>query len=316
MEYKGRTRARKKGKKKIKTAVKIGVTLLIIVLIASVYFASKLYSKKKLEKSRGKVSSESIHDKDRQDDLSEQVDPELKYWILSAGAGECIYIKVGSKDIIIDAGDDASGESIVKELKPEISGNVEYLILTSNSNKSTGGAKEIYKNFNVEKTVYGKFSKQDIKKLKKMSGKKCEFVRGADTTLDLDNKIFLTLAMPEVASKSDNNKSIMTILTYGDTVFVQESDAGAEEEAKLEGLVTRADVIVMAQHGDSSVNRIADKLSARYVIASTNKESTLPSRELIEYIKSNIYTTYNSGTIKFISDGKKVESNLESKDQL
>lgn len=188
--------------------------------------------------------------------------------------------------------------------------------MTSNSNKRTGGAKEIYNNFNVEKTIYGKFSKQDIKKLKKMSGKKCEFVRGTDTTLDLDNKIFLTLAMPEVASKSDNDKSIMTILTYGDTVFVQESDAGAEEEAKLEGLVTRTDVIVMAQHGDSSVNRIADKLSARYVIASTNKESTLPSRELIEYIKSNIYTTYNSGTIKFISDGKKVESNLESKDQL
>ena len=63
------------------------------------------------------------------------------------------------------------------------------------------------------------------------------------------------------------------------------------------------------------MNQRISELSPGYYIASTSKEK-MPSPALIETFGTKVFATFNSGTIKFITNGTELVPTLDSESNL
>ena len=112
--------------------------------------------------------------------------------------------------------------------------------------------------------------------------------------------------------KSDNDSSIVMMITFGNTKFLFTGDA---ENLTENYLIQKKDisctVLKAAHHGSetSSRNSFLQKAEPEYIVVSTDENSRI-AEDLLTYIDNHdtkAFYTYQTGTIICISDGRTVE---------
>lgn len=294
-------------RRRLRPAFKVFLFFFILVIGGAAYLGISYYQAKHAPDPYGQLDDIQTTQNSTYD-LSEDVMPDAKYWIINAGDGHAIFIQCGSIDILMDTGSDPEAESILKAIKGEVRGNLDYLLITSTSEKRTGGISKINSELKPERIITCPLGDKErsIKKLVKGT----EIEEGTNTTLTITENGALSILLPEVSSDDPLDQSLMTFFRYGDTSFFSESDAGEEEEARVIEQIGQCDVLVLSRGGSDKVNQHIGELQCQTYIASC-KEDNRPSDALIKTVSGSVYATYNSGTIMFTTNGTDASSNLD-----
>lgn len=303
-------RRERRRRRRLKTSFKIFLVCFFCVAATGTYLGVRYYQMKNMPDPYGKLKDVQ-HSQKSTYDLTEETREEAEYWVLDVGKGECIYIHNGNTDILIDTGADKKAKKILKEVKENLSGDLDLLVLTSTNFRRTGGLETICKELKPVKVITCPLG-QDKAEIMKAIGRDIKVEEGSDTTLTLSTDATFYTFLPEVSSKDPLDQSLMTYFKYGNTGFFAESDAGEEEEARVIPNITVCDATVLARGGSDKVNQHVGDLKSSTFIVSNSKDSGCPSDALVKTLRGAVYATYNSGTIKFKTDGETVESNLES----
>lgn len=233
---------------------------------------------------------------------------------LDVGQADSILVQSEGINMLIDAGTNSSGQTVVKDLEDLGVTKIDYLIGTHPHEDHIGGMDDIIKNFDIgiiympkiqtnTKTfedVLDAVSEKDLKitSLKKgdefeVGGARCEIM--TDRIEDTSNL---------------NLSSIVIRMTYGTQSFLFMGDAEKENEETRQWPQTT--VLKVGHHGSStsSSTQFLNEVQPQISVISVGKDNkyghpTKTTINKLEKIKTKIYRTDESGTITITSDGKK-----------
>ena len=303
-------RRQRRRRRRFKTSFKVFLGVLFVAALGGTYAGLMYYHNLHAPDPNGKLQDIQTPESNNFD-LTDEVMPNASYWVLNVGSGEAIYIKAGETDILLDTGREEDAKAITNEISKNINGTLDYLFITSDTPGRTGGFSTICKEVPPDKIITCPLG-ENAAKYKKAAGK-IPMEEGKNTTISLGENSNLTVFKPEVSSDDPRDQSLMTLFKYGQTSFFAESDAGEEEEARVMESVGSCNVLVLARSGSDSANQHIEEILAKVLVVS-DKKGGGPSESILDKTKAKIYTTYNSGTIKFTTDGKEVTSNLKPED--
>lgn len=261
--------------------------------------------------------------------------------------GDSLLIECGDIDILIDAGEKASGSAtVVPFLQEHVEDKIIEMVIVTHADSdhlggmvgvSSGyGALEIpgFKydyiidfGYEANTQVYNDYV--NLRNDRVNEGSKyfsigsifdsdnletaTRFYLGVDTYLDfLDYKTF---AMDSIAD--DNDRSVSCLLTHGNNKILLSGDAEKKEEEYLSKLdLPKIDVFKANHHGSptSNTDLLLSKIEPKHVIicSSENNKYNLPKKSIInrinEYTK-NVYATFLSGNIEVVSKNNNIEIN-------
>ena len=225
--------------------------------------------------------------------------PENKYFIIDTG-------RAGYK------GSKAQANSIIiKYLKDKGIKNIESLIITHFDNDHSGGAVDIMKNLKVKKVYINSF---DDKSMTSINIYKTLKELEIPVQIPYNNKSIysennLNIQNYIASSKEDNEKSLMTLLTYKNFDMLFTGDAGTDAFNKLKkDIPHNIEILKVGHHGGSNVvnYEMLNHLKPTISIISTGPNAFgHPNKGTLDILrKTDIYRTDRNNSIKITSDGK------------
>lgn len=249
--------------------------------------------------------------------------------------GDSVFIECGDIDILIDAGEKASGSNtVVPFIEEHVSDNIlELVIVTHADSDHLGGMVGLSNSYGAlevpgityqyivdfgyegQTQLYKDYLEVRNKKIKE--GTKyfsigsifdsdhleaiTRFYLGVDTYLDLLD--YKTYEISEITD--DNDRSVSCLLTHNDKKALLCGDAEKKEEAYLTSLnIGHVDVFKANHHGSptSNTNAFLDNITPNYVIICSSEENkyNLPKKTIIERFNNyteNVFATFISGNI-------------------
>ena len=233
---------------------------------------------------------------------------------LDVGQADAILVQSEGINMLIDAGTNSSGQTVVKDLEDLGVTKIDYLIGTHPHEDHIGGMDDIIKNFDIgiiympkiqtnTKTFEDVLDAVSEKGLKITSPKKGdEFEVGGARCEIMTDRIEDTSNL--------NLSSIVIRMTYGTQSFLFMGDAEKENEETRQWPQTT--VLKVGHHGSStsSSTQFLNEVQPQISVISVGKDNkyghpTKTTINKLEKIKTKIYRTDESGTITITSDGKK-----------
>lgn len=233
---------------------------------------------------------------------------------LDVGQADSILVQSEGINMLIDAGTNSSGQTVVKDLEDLGVTKIDYLIGTHPHEDHIGGMDDIIKNFDIgiiympkiqtnTKTFEDVLDAVSEKGLKITSPKKGdEFEVGGARCEIMTDRIEDTSNL--------NLSSIVIRMTYGTQSFLFMGDAEKENEETRQWPQTT--VLKVGHHGSStsSSTQFLNEVQPQISVISVGKDNkyghpTKTTINKLEKIKTKIYRTDESGTITITSDGKK-----------
>lgn len=304
-------RRRRRRQRRMKLSAKIAIVCIICVNALAIYAGVNYYKMKHAPDPYGMMQDlRGGGNKGNTYDVTEDVMADAQYWVIDTGDGESIYVKSGKTDILIDTGSEEDGKAVIDAVQKEISGDLDYLIITSPSYRRIGGFGAVCDTLKPANIITCDLGDKRSELVAAAGGRKLQ--DGKNKTLTLSENSSFTIFKPEVSSKDPYDQSLMTYFKYGDTGFFAESDAGEEEESRVLGRVNECNALVLARGGSDEVNQHIKEVNATMYIISARKDSGVPSQKLLSALPGSLYATFKSGTIKLTTNGKEVTSNLET----
>ena len=245
---------------------------------------------------------------------------------LNVGKADCAYIKCGDHNVLIDAADKESTNTVVEYLKRQGVAKLDLVVASHPHRDHIGQMDKVIKEFEI-----GSFIEPDIPKeilptsvtyenmLRALIDKKVKAkiaVPGEKFEIgDMKIEIF----GPIVKRESINNNSVVIKITYGSVSFLFAGDSGKPEETDLinSGYDLSSTVLKVGHHGSnsSSTYKFLGKVSPKYAVISVAPDkSNLPKEKVLERLKKfsdHIYRTDEDGTIIFLTDGKEISVKTE-----
>ena len=225
--------------------------------------------------------------------------PENKYFIIDTGRAGYNGSKAQANSIII------------KYLKDKGIHNIESLIITHFDNDHSGGAVEIMKSLKIKQVYINSFSDKS-----KISAKIYDTVKDKniptkipDNNTIIYNENNFSLRAFINSSETDNEKSIITLLSYKDFDMLFTGDAGVEAFNKLKkDIPHKVEVLKVGHHGGPHVvnKEMLEHLNTNVSIISTGPNAFgHPNKGTLDILRHTfIYRTDRNNSIKIISDGK------------
>ena len=304
-------RKKRRRRRKVKTSVKLITAVVVLVLSLGTYTGIRIYQLRNNPDPYGDISSQDLAD----DDSFTVADGSANYTVLNLGQGEAIRVKVGNVEALIDTGPADKSKELMKALKENVSGQLEYLVITSPAPGRTGGIGAVVDGMSVGTCVYCDLGEEGGEIREKLLKCKTAFP-GKDMSLDMGVDATLSIIKPEVSSSDARDQSLVTYFTYGTTGFVGLSDAGKEEISRAFGDIVMSNVVVLSQYGASEPNMaIPEGNYSTTFIASAAKDSGVPTEELTDHLKGSVLTTSSEGNINLVSTGSVVERVLPAEEE-
>ena len=232
---------------------------------------------------------------------------------LNVGQADSILIEINNKYALIDAGNNADGEKLVKYFKDLGISQFDYVIATHGHEDHIGGMDDIINNFDIGKFYMPNYitttkTFEDV--LDALKTKNIGInVPKVGETFSLDKADFEILASNSDA-KNINDTSIVLKATYGLNKFLFMGDLSSSEESKLLDRNIAADVLKVGHHGSkySTSTDFLDKVSPQYAVISVGKNNNYnhPHPSTITKFKNRnikVYRTDLDGTIRATSNG-------------
>lgn len=233
---------------------------------------------------------------------------------LDVGQADSILVQSEGINMLIDAGTNSSGQTVVKDLEDLGVTKIDYLIGTHPHEDHIGGMDDVIKNFDIgiiympkiqtnTKTfedVLDAVSEKGLKITSPQKGDEFE-VGGARCEIMTDG----------IEDTSNLNLSSIVIrMTYGTQSFLFMGDAEKENEETRQWPQTT--VLKVGHHGSStsSSTQFLNEVQPQISVISVGKDNkyghpTKTTINKLEKIKTKIYRTDESGTITITCDGKK-----------
>ena len=214
---------------------------------------------------------------------------ELQIHIIDVGQAESILIVQDGFTMLVDSGDNFTGDDVVKYIKNLGIDKIDIFLITHFHRDHAGGAHKIISSLDVKKIVCHKFSDLSTmqerfwyidmsisRSIRETFGSMSIFMESACENNKLkkfdvgDAKVY-TLSQNNDAVNV-NNKSIVFKLVYGDfsMLFMADAESEVEKELLEEDADLSADVLKIGHHGSktSTTDEFLDMVNPKYAVVS------------------------------------------------
>lgn len=235
---------------------------------------------------------------------------------IDVGQADSILVRNQDKIMLIDAGTNEAGETVVKYLQNLGITKIDYLVGTHPHEDHIGGLDDVINNFDI-----GQIYMPKIETTTKTFEDVLEAIENKNLTVTAPNKgdkIELGQAVGEfmtepILDKDNLNVSSLVLrLEFGNTSYLFMGDAEEENEETIR--CPKTDVLKVGHHGSSTSSRksFLEQVQPKYAIIMAGKDNSygLPTQETIDKlhnIGSEIYRTDEDGTIQMTSDGNTIQ---------
>ena len=241
---------------------------------------------------------------------------DLSIDFIDVGQADSILVRNQDKVMLIDAGTNEAGETVVNYLKNLGITKIDYLIGTHPHEDHIGGLDDVINNFDI-----GQIYMPKIETTTKTFEDVLDAIENKNLTVTAPNKgdkIELGQAVGEfmtepILDKDNLNVSSLVLrLEFGNTSYLFMGDAEEENEETIRW--PKTDVLKVGHHGSStsSSESFLEQVKPQYAIIMAGKDNSygLPTQETIDKLKNigcEIYRTDEDGTIQMTSDGNTIE---------
>ncbi len=245
---------------------------------------------------------------------------ELQVHFIDVGNADCILIRQGDVNALIDAGERGDGDEILAYLREQGVAKLHLVIATHPHADHIGGMTKVLKEMPVEKFVMS-FMPEDetpttatyLNMLEVLDEKAIPVEEAKPDAVYSLGTARLTVLAPLEESDNANDISVVTRLTFGERSFLFTGDAEVpvEKAVLASGRTVKSDVLKIAHHGSdtSSSSAWLDRVSPHYVVIPCGEGNSYghPHKETLERLEQRYVTVYRAdvcGHIVFTSDGK------------
>ncbi len=283
---------------------KIFNKIIVVLLIAiGIYYAKDIIQ-----------TSFSFNEKTEEENVSNN--KELNIYFLDVGQADSILIQEENKVMLIDAGNNADGDNLVKYLEKLNIKDIDVLVGTHPHEDHIGGLDNVINYANI-----GKIYLPDVTTTTKTFEDVLLAIKNKDYTITIPkigekfslNNMNFEILYTGTNEKDLNESSIVIRLDYFNTSYLFMGDAPKSVEKKIINKNIQVDVLKVGHHGSSysTSSNFLDKVNPKYAIISVGKNNKYnhPKEEIIDLLnKKNImiYRTDLDGTIKLVSDGNNI----------
>ena len=248
----------------------------------------------------------------------------LKVHFIDVDQGDAILIDANGHYMLIDAGQNDKGATVVKYLNKLGIKKLDYVIATHPHNDHIGGIDTVIDAFPINNLIMPAVTidsetYQDV--LNAIEAKKVKTTKAkVGNKYNLGDASFIIISPNGTGYDSLNDYSVGIKLTYGANSFLLAGDIQetSEKEMLENGIDLSADVLKLSHHGSSTSNKnsFLDKVDPEYAVISvgTGNKYEHPHSETMQAMKDravNVYRTDEQGTIIFTSDGSAITVNAE-----
>ena len=253
-------------------------------------------------------------------------DGRMRVIFADVGQGDAtLIVTPNARSVLVDGGPD--GETAARLLGgalPFWRRSVDAVVLTHPHDDHVRGLVEVLERYDVEHIVHRNIDHDGAAygEWRRLAGDEgaveIEAVRGRRFTLDgvLFEVLWPPEKLPSGTSSDLNNASVVLRVSYGDTSFLLPADIHSDAEARLvETASIDSDVLKVPHHGSrtSSSPAFLDAVSPAVAVISVDAESRHghPHAEVVDALtarmsEENVILTSESGTVEFVSDGRRL----------
>ena len=244
---------------------------------------------------------------------------------IDIGQGDSILLQCKDESMLIDAGENDKGDTVVNYLESHNATKLKYAVGTHPHSDHIGGMDTVLKNIQTDtlicpKVTYNTKTWKDVETEAKSQNTKIEYANAGES-YTLGDATFTIISPKKNHIYSDcNNYSVVIKADYGENSFLFTGDAEklVEDEILESNYNIKADVLKVGHHGSStsSSEKFLNKVSPKYAVIScgVNNEYGHPHKETLEKLKKRNIKTYRTdleGTVVAQSDGKEIRFSTE-----
>lgn len=242
----------------------------------------------------------------------------LKMTFLDTGKSDCIVIEAGESVVVNDAADADDRDAICAFLDERQTERIEYLIISHFDKDHIGSAAELIRRYEVGQALMPDYEEESeaylsLMKALEETGTACVRLR-EDMSFSLEGSEFYVDAPGETFYDNDNNYSLITAVTHGETRFLLMGDAQkkrTEEFSETPAAKEKYDLIKMPHHGDynKKLKELFATARPAYAVLTPDPERTRVEEEtvlLLESVRCRPFYT-DEGVVTAVSDGRTVE---------
>lgn len=232
---------------------------------------------------------------------------EVLVYFIDVGQADAIYIKDGSSNMMIDAGNNADGKLLVKYLQSLNVDEFKYVVGTHAHEDHIGGMDDIINNFKIDnfympEAISTSKTFEDV--LDALDKNKVIFqTPKIGDKFTLENTNFEVLSIGTDTSDL-NDTSLVLKMNYNNTCALFMGDASSNIEENLLNKDINCQVLKVGHHGSrySSSEDFIKKVNPAYGIIMVGKDNKYghPTKKTLDILNKynvNIYRTDEEGTI-------------------
>lgn len=239
--------------------------------------------------------------------------------LIDVDGGDAILVRTGGRVMLIDAGYEETADRLVTYLKDAGITAVDYLLITHFDKDHIGGVPTLINSLTVKNVLQPVYEHSDTKVYARYASAISKSgIRVTDVTAAVKLKLGgcefeIYPATGSDYAEADNDYSLVTKVSYGETSFLFAGDVEADRLAEM----IRADadwsatVLKYPHHGsfNKRTETFLKLVDASFVLISDSSAEPA-SDKLMSFLEKrsvNVLRNGTDGTVRLISDGTNVE---------